>query len=134
DPWLRCGARFPLAWLRPVGADTPAPLAPAQPTPPGALAVYGDPDRAPASLRSRFFFLANRPDPPLPLTTSPVQCARTVAPPGSPRLLSEEVAALPAECELCGNNEFSVYLAPASAIPRLLGEIGRCRELAFRQV
>jgi putative hemolysin len=42
------------------------------------------------------------------------------------------VAALPPECELTGNAGFAVYLASARAIPRLLGEIGRSREAAFR--
>ena len=57
-----------------------------------------------------------------------------IAPPGAERLLSGEVAALPAECELAGDKNYSVYLAPASQIPRMLAEIGRCRELAFRKV
>src|SRR5258708_4025106 len=54
--------------------------------------------------------------------------------PANQRSLSEEVAALPAYCELAGNNEFSVFLAGARQIPRLLLEIGRRREVAFRQV
>src|SRR5262249_46747004 len=100
------------------------------PIPANVLAAYGDPDHATAYLRSRTFFLANRSEP--SPATSPATGARTVAPPGPQRLLSEEVAALPAECELCSAGEFSVYLVPAPAIPRLLGEIGRCREVAFR--
>ena len=50
------------------------------------------------------------------------------------RHLSEEVAALPAECELTGDRNFSVYLANSRQIPSLLKEIGRCRELVFRNV
>jgi len=41
---------------------------------------------------------------------------------------------LPADCELIRNGEFTVYLASAVQIPRLLLEIGRRRELAFRLV
>ncbi len=33
---------------------------------------------------------------------------------------------------VCGNDEFDVYLAPANAIPCVLKEIGRLRELTFR--
>src|SRR5271157_1068778 len=36
--------------------------------------------------------------------------------------------------ELAGDKNYSVYLAPAPRIPRMLAEIGRCRELAFRKV
>ncbi|MES2681936.1 MAG: GNAT family N-acyltransferase [Pseudomonadota bacterium] len=49
-------------------------------------------------------------------------------------LLAAEVAALPRECLLCAQGEFQVYLAPAAHLPRLLLEIGRLRELSFRQV
>ena len=52
--------------------------------------------------------------------------------PESLRRLEEEVAALPPECHLAANSEFTVLIASAAAIPRMLQEIGRCRELAFR--
>lgn len=54
-----------------------------------------------------------------------------MTPPGDEPLLAEEVAALPAECKLAANGAFALYLAPAAAIPRLLKEIGRCREVSF---
>jgi len=105
------------------------------PIPHASIAGSASPEMATAYLRSRTFLLANRsaPSPGLPS----VKCAgRTrpcpVAPPAEERLLSEDVAALPRECELTGNAEFAVLLAPARAIPRLLGEIGRAREVAFR--
>jgi putative hemolysin len=104
------------------------------PIPHASLAGSGSPELATAYLRSRTFLLANRC---ASARLPSVKCAeRTracpVAPPAEERLLSEEVAALPGDCELTGNDEFAVYLAPARAIPRLLGEIGRARELAFR--
>jgi hypothetical protein len=57
---------------------------------------------------------------------------KSVAPPAASLLLEQEVAALPPSCRLCDNSDFAVYVAPALAIPRLLQEIGRCREIAFR--
>jgi putative hemolysin len=99
----------------------------------GTLAAYRNAEQATAYMRSRTFFLSNRsaPAPSSPLSSLRV---RTIAPPGAERLLSGEVAALPAECELAGDRNYSVYLALASRIPRMLAEIGRCRELAFRKV
>jgi putative hemolysin len=103
------------------------------PISPATLAGYADGQSATDYLRSRTFFLANRSEPSLP-TSQPHRQTRTVAPPGQERLLSEEVDTLPASCEVCSNRDFAVYLAPASAIPRVLHEIGRCREIAFRVV
>jgi len=97
------------------------------------LAGYRNAEQATAYMRSRTFFLSNRSE---PAPSSPFSSprVRTIAPLGAERLLSGEVAALPAECELAGDRNYSVYLAPASRIPRMLAEIGRCRELAFRKV
>jgi putative hemolysin len=50
------------------------------------------------------------------------------------RLLAAEVAALPADAELVRGDEFSVFVAQAGQIPKLLEEIGRSREEAFRLV
>jgi putative hemolysin len=44
-------------------------------------------------------------------------------------LLIDEIARL---TPVCGNEEFAVYLAAAEAIPNVLREIGRLRELTFR--
>jgi len=107
------------------------------PVPSSVLKAYAEPDRATEYLRSRTFFLSYRPRRAAPGTSSPATPARpaaTVDPPITGRLLCEEVAALPAECELIRNGDFSVYLATAHQIPRLLLEIGRSRELAFRLV
>ena len=100
----------------------------------GALAGYGDAQRATDYVRSRTFFLSNRSEPvSVPPDSPPSPRVRTVAPGNREQLLAEEVAALPADCELGSSREFGVYLAPAQSIPRLLEEIGRCREIAFQQ-
>ena len=106
------------------------------PIPHTSIVGYADAEMATAYLRSRTFLLKNRSE------AAPLQSIKSVAgmracaiaPPAQERLLAEEVAALPPECELTANGEFSVYLAAAPAIPRLLAEIGRCREMAFRGV
>lgn len=47
--------------------------------------------------------------------------------------LAEEIGTLPAECLMEETREMAVYLAAAPRIPRLLREIGRLRELTFRE-
>lgn len=57
-----------------------------------------------------------------------------VAPETSPDSISSELAALPASCLLVDEaREFAVYLAEAKQIPRTLEEIGRLREITFRE-
>jgi putative hemolysin len=107
------------------------------PIPYSVLKAYGEPDRATEYLRSRTFFLSHRLSATSGNAVRPVPDPQPPAPDlGSPtrRLLSDEVAALPPECELIRNGDFTVYLAGALQIPRLLLEIGRRRELAFRLV
>jgi putative hemolysin len=111
------------------------------PIPYNVLKAYGEPDRATEYLRSRTFFLSHRPHTRLSgphgnvpqSVPDPQPLAPDLASP-TRRLLSDEVAALPAACELIRNGDFTVYLAHACQIPRLLLEIGCRRELAFRLV
>ena len=56
-----------------------------------------------------------------------------VAPPGAAEALAAGIAALPDECALLTNAEFGVYCARAEQLPQILPEIGRLRELSFRQ-
>jgi putative hemolysin len=104
------------------------------PIPHNVLNGYRDAEHATAYMRSRTLFLANRSEAaPFQSTTYMAgKRARVIEPLGPGRRLSEEVAALPAESELADSHDFSVYIATSDAIPRLLAEIGRCRELAFR--
>ena len=103
------------------------------PIPYATLAGYRDAGQATAYLRYRTFFLANRSESAV-LAPNPLSRIQAIDPPALERHLSEEVAALPAECELTGDRNFSVYLANSRQIPSLLKEIGRCRELVFRNV
>ncbi len=60
--------------------------------------------------------------------------AAPVAPPSDPAAVVREVEALPADCILARMGEFSVFLAAAEQIPQLLREVGRLREITFREV
>lgn len=51
-----------------------------------------------------------------------------------PELLAHEVETLPEDRCLAENGDFAVYLGTARETPMLLREIGRVRELTFRQV
>lgn len=57
-----------------------------------------------------------------------------VAAPGDPARLAAEVAALPAQQCLATSGNRTVWIAQAAQVPLLLQEIGRLRELSFRQV
>jgi putative hemolysin len=100
--------------------------------PPDVMSGYRDPALATAYLRSRTFFLSNRHEPAHVALQAPA--LRAPAAGRSEESLVAEVAGLAPECELTSNGGFSVYLARPSEIPRLLQEIGCCRELAFHQV
>src|SRR5262249_11898643 len=103
----------------------------------GVLNASGGAIRATEYLRSRTFFLSNRPRPTapcLPYLSLTQPRAGSIDLSSSQRPLADEVAALPAHCEVAGNDQFSVFLTRARQIPRLLPEIGRSREIAFRQV
>ncbi len=58
---------------------------------------------------------------------------KPVASPIERHFLQQELDALPADRCLAQNAEFGVYLATADEAPRLLQEVGRLREVTFRQ-
>ncbi|MCC7495376.1 MAG: lysophospholipid acyltransferase family protein [Fimbriimonadaceae bacterium] len=51
-----------------------------------------------------------------------------------PELLHADLAALPAEALLARQGDFSVYQARAAQLPHVLTELGRLREISFREV
>lgn len=100
------------------------------------LAIPTDEERM-RYLRWRTYLLANRNEF-KPRTRAPLlarrqnQAAEPVpAGPGSAELATE-VASIQAHRKLIESGDFSVFLAPAGEIPRLLDEIGRLREITFR--
>jgi putative hemolysin len=76
----------------------------------------------PAAVRSKLAQSKLAFNPPKPLA-SPIE----------PHFLQQELNALPADRCLAQNADFGVYLAEADEAPRLLQEVGRLREVTFRQ-
>jgi len=57
-----------------------------------------------------------------------------IAPPGDPGQIADEVRSLRPDQTLAEVGKFAVMLARAAEVPNLLGEIGRLREITFREV
>ncbi|MCC7504781.1 MAG: GNAT family N-acetyltransferase [Saprospiraceae bacterium] len=57
-----------------------------------------------------------------------------LADPAPADLVASDILALPAECKICSRGPFDVLVAPFSALPNTMFEIGRLRELTFRSV
>jgi|SRR5579864_2703121 len=90
-------------------------------------------------LRWRTYLLERRSKPVL----SPLEAVRSklvlkiqepIAPAADPDSLADEIDKLPRERCLVENGDLAVYLGTAREMPQLLREIGRLRELTFRQV
>jgi putative hemolysin len=105
------------------------------PVPASRLAELGDDTKAIAYLRDRTEILASR----APVSPA-IQPRRTpahavpIVPPVDPALLAAEIAALPEEDLLIEADDVEVRVARAAAIPSVLREIGRLREVTFRDV
>ena len=69
----------------------------------------------------------------LPGVRTPQSDPELIAPPVPPSLLKAEIEALPAEQRLVQSGQYRVQYARARQIPWCLQEIGRLRELTFRQ-
>jgi putative hemolysin len=69
------------------------------------------------------------------MLTSPLSTLLdAIAPPGDIQSIAEEVASLGQDQCLVIQGDFTVYVAFASQIPQTLQEIGRLREITFREV
>ncbi len=93
-----------------------------------ALRAYADAESATSYLRARTYLLLNRSVPegkPSPNSAQPVVSK------SSSNVLEREVADLEV---LHAGNGFRVLLAGAKEIPNVLREIGRCRELTYREI
>lgn len=105
--------------------------------PAAVLSSCEDAESATAYLRARTYLLSKQRIQrrfALPIAARIKKRAQPVALPLPGQLMAQEVEQLPPERTLVENGEFKVVLARAQEIPNLLREIGRCRELAFREV
>jgi len=104
------------------------------------LGAFGDDADAIAYLRDRTEILAARHETASGAGSGAIQPRRTppsaepIVDPVPPGVLAAEIEALPEDALLTTADEHSVYVARARAIPHVLREIGRLRELTFRDV
>lgn len=103
------------------------------------LETYKDDKSLIGYLRLRTYILAERQDRPKKRRLGfprckPVGDLHPLAEPQSPDDWAREIASLPAELRLTGNDELDVFIAHAEQIPLILKEIGRLREVTFRAV
>jgi len=100
------------------------------PIAPAKIRAYQDDVALIRYLRRRTYLLQNREVPKqFSVAVAEPQAAETAN-----ELLSGEVSRLAPERTLVENEDFAVLLAKANEIPNVLHEIGRLRELTFRQV
>ena len=92
-------------------------------------------------LRFSTFFLKNRDDAGgrrfqvvLPRVKTEMRVRNPVIPPVEPDLLVQDVRSLPAGQQLVAQGDLAVYIAESTQIPNMLREIGRLREITFREV
>ena len=100
------------------------------PIPPAKIRAYQDDVALIRYLRRRTYLLQNREAP----RQFAINRSGPPAPGVSGELLADEVAKLAAERTLAETEGFSVLLAKAGEIPNVLREIGRLREVTFRQI
>jgi putative hemolysin len=106
------------------------------PIPYKQLAAHGKGRELTEYMRSRTYILSER----LPVSSAAVQPRATprrslpVVAAAPPAQLDEELRGLPPEALLVDAGDEAVYIATAGEIPNLLREIGRQREITFREV
>ena len=101
------------------------------PIAPAKLRTYQDDVALTRYLRHRTYMLQGRQAPSM---KTPITSSEPVAGPVMSELIAPEVAKLAPERRLVDSGEFAVLLAQAAEIPNALREIGRLRELTFREI
>lgn len=98
--------------------------------PASVLRGYQQPEAATEYLRARTYLLLNRAAALKPISARAKPAIDSL----TPRLMADEIAALPSDRKLASNEDLTVYLASAFEIPNVLREIGHCREESYRQI
>ena len=106
--------------------------------PAGSIAGLAADREATEYLRWRTYLLAERGKKQTRLPNAlrsvlPLKAAEPIRPPLPRERLAGDLDALPADRRLVENNEFVVYAAQANEVPHLLQELGRLREITFRE-
>ncbi|HRU05543.1 MAG TPA: GNAT family N-acyltransferase [Candidatus Brocadiia bacterium] len=109
-----------------------------RPVPWSKLEGFGTDEAVTEHLRMASYFMrhrARKPRRPARLMEKPrrARAAQPVASAGDPAALRAEVEALGPHRTLAESREFAVFLAAAAEAPSLLREIGRLREITFRE-
>lgn len=110
------------------------------PLPYRKLATYQDNDKLTAFLRLNTYLLKQRQDTEprkhfsLPQLPKKTEIFEPINDPIDPAVLQNEVESLPDDQTLISHGSFQVVYAFAEQIPNVLEEIGRLRELTFREV
>ena len=115
-------------------SGTCIPTAIGKPIPPETLARIKDRGAAIRYLRERVYMLADRSDTTLKPTPPPMPSASTPTPPPDGEAFAAEIAALPEDNHYFTSGKLNLYIARACDIPLILREIGRLREVTFREV
>jgi putative hemolysin len=102
------------------------------PIPAAVLRGFRNGELATEYLRSRTFLLRSRAC--ADEKQGPQFGTPAIAPASARSILLRELAALPEHQTFVANEDFTVYCATAQQIPHILREIGREREVTFRQV
>lgn len=130
--------RLPMELLNKMGKNVEVRIG--TPIPSKAIAdIPGDKD-ATSYLRWRTYLLARRGEPDMRLVPRMIRSVVPKKPldpiaPETPReALADDIQHLDAEQCVADSNEYAVYLAAADQLPYVLPELGRLREIAFRQV
>lgn len=84
-------------------------------------------------LRARVYLLSSRISSASSAGPKSKSAPSVIAEGGTTDRVAEEIAGLSAERLLVSNDDFEVYLASAAQIPNTILEIGRCREMTFRE-
>ena len=103
-----------------------------------SIASIADTRQATEYLRWRTYLLAQRGKKQIKLPEAlrsflPQKAGEAIAPALPRELLRCDLEALPRERRLVESSEFAVYAAQAAEIPHLVQEVGRLREVTFRQ-
>lgn len=99
------------------------------------LNAYPDAEAATDYLRRRTYLLQNRPSDSRTIAVPrPLKFQKKIAAPALASKVTEEVGALPESALLVSTDDFKVLLANAKEIPNTLREIGRYREITYREI